>query len=248
MAGSYPAIGPFFSWMFHIAPYLEQGNVTRQANIKAWPWWQYQQGLPAIGENTLNGVQLPILSCPSDSRSNLVGYDGGMKFALTAYLGVNGICELQTGYNSASASGGYTLVNDGIQGQNGILHVNAKVLLGAVPDGTSNTLMVGERPPSNNLYYGWWFAGSGDQPYFGTTDVVLGVNEFNPLLGRRDIFREGNLNDPREEHRYHFWSLHPGGGNWLMADGSVQFITYSSATVLPALATRNGGEPVSIPN
>ena len=63
--------------------------------------------------------------------------------------------------------------------------------------------------------------------------------------------------DPSDIHRYHFWSLHPGGGNWAFADGSVRFISYNAAgpenttsplvnqTVLSKLATRAGGEVVS---
>jgi prepilin-type processing-associated H-X9-DG protein len=58
---------------------------------------------------------------------------------------------------------------------------------------------------------------------------------------------------------WHYWSLHTGGCNWLMADGSVQFITYSAGTanlttinnvqvtVLEALASRAGGESVTLP-
>ena len=41
-----------------------------------------------------------------------------------------------------------------------------------------------------------------------------------------------------------FWSLHPGGANFAFADGSVKFLRYSAADILPALATRAGGEAV----
>jgi prepilin-type processing-associated H-X9-DG protein len=44
----------------------------------------------------------------------------------------------------------------------------------------------------------------------------------------------------------HFWSLHIGGANFAFADGAVHFIPYSAAAMVPALATRNGNEPVSI--
>lgn len=43
---------------------------------------------------------------------------------------------------------------------------------------------------------------------------------------------------------FHFWSLHPGGANFAFADGSVRFLSYSAASVVPALATRAGGETV----
>jgi hydroxymethylglutaryl-CoA lyase len=47
---------------------------------------------------------------------------------------------------------------------------------------------------------------------------------------------------------HHFWSMHPGGGNWIFADGSVRFLEYQTNNILPALATRNGGEAVAAAN
>jgi hypothetical protein len=32
-----------------------------------------------------------------------------------------------------------------------------------ITDGLSNTLMVGERPPSSDFQYGWWYAGAGQR-------------------------------------------------------------------------------------
>jgi prepilin-type processing-associated H-X9-DG protein len=245
----YPIMGPFFSWILRITPYFEEGNIYNQANFKQWPWYQYQKGQPALPQNTLNGISPSILVCPSDTRSVLQTFDGGASanttpmVALTGYKGVNGICELQSGYYNNGA-----FVTDPVHGQNGIFHVNSYVTTNMIRDGTSSTLMVGELPPSTDLYYGWWFAGSGDLPYFGTTDVMLGTNEFNPVIGKRDSFRPGQLVDPNLEHRWHYWSLHPGGGHFLMADGSVQFITYSTTQiVMNALATRAGGEAVTLP-
>jgi prepilin-type processing-associated H-X9-DG protein len=42
--------------------------------------------------------------------------------------------------------------------------------------------------------------------------------------------------------------LHRGGANFLMVDGSVHFIHYSAAPLMPALATRSGREVVSLPD
>ena len=245
-ATGYPNEGPFLSWAYHIAPYIEQQNAHALWNKAAWPWYQYKPGLPATGENTLNGIAIKTMICPSDPRgSQLNGYDGANKIALTDYLGVSGRDQF---------------AEDG--GQNGILHVNSGVTMTGITDGTANTLLVGERPPSNTLYYGWMWAGSGDFPYFGTTDVVLGVRECVNSVpdGPRDYYRPGTLNDPNDVERFHYWSLHPGGGMWLFADGHVQFITYAvgtqtigtvngiaNYTLMEALASRHGGEAISPP-
>jgi prepilin-type processing-associated H-X9-DG protein len=46
---------------------------------------------------------------------------------------------------------------------------------------------------------------------------------------------------------FHFWSPHQGGANFLLADGSVRFLSYSANAILAALATRAGGKVVDIP-
>jgi len=46
----------------------------------------------------------------------------------------------------------------------------------------------------------------------------------------------------------HFWSLHPGGANFLICDGSVHFIDYNAAPLMHALATRAGHEIVTVPD
>ena len=38
--------------------------------------------------------------------------------------------------------------------------------------------------------------------------------------------------------------MHPGGANFLFADGSVKFITYSANSTLIGRMTRNGGEVI----
>ncbi|HLW66382.1 MAG TPA: H-X9-DG-CTERM domain-containing protein [Gemmataceae bacterium] len=55
----------------------------------------------------------------------------------------------------------------------------------------------------------------------------------------------GRIDNPCDS--FHFWSLHPMGANFLFCDGSVHFIAYSAAEIMPALATRAGGEVVDLP-
>jgi len=62
--------------------------------------------------------------------------------------------------------------------KDGVLFLDSSVRLSDIRDGTSNTLMVGERPPSPDFILGWWYAGWGmDQT--GSGDAVLGVRAKN---------------------------------------------------------------------
>ena len=211
-----PNDGAFFSWMYYTLPYLEGKNLYESFDRNQWPWFQGPSG------KRFNAVINQTFVCPSDVRGGVVWDGGADKAALTSYMGVTGTNQFQEN-----------------AGQDGILFVNAKVRMGDITDGTSNTLIIGERPPSSTLDYGWQWAGSGDFPYFGATDVVLGVHERSAINATPDFFRPGTIKDPNDIHRYHFWSLHPGGGNWALADGSVRFISYSTsaAQVLPITAT-----------
>jgi hypothetical protein len=120
-----------------------------------------------------------------------------------------------------------------------------------------NTLFIVEWSRFFSLVLGGQWAGSGVTPFFGATVVVLGVFEraFDPSA-MPDYFRLGQLRDPSDLHRYHFWSMHPGGANWANVDGSVRFFSYNaggpqnlagqpySPTVVEALATRSSAETV----
>jgi prepilin-type processing-associated H-X9-DG protein len=227
------------SWMARILPYIEKTPLYEHIRPGEWAWWHPDGGLPEEG-GYLNGVVISTYICPSVPRPPKYRFDFSADlpefppadFAMTNYLGVNGTDQFT---------------------YDGMLYINSTVRHAEVTDGTSQTVLVGERPPAYDGYMGWWFAGSGWYPWFGAPDVVLGSNERREVDsactpdGPQSFYQPGTLNDPDNEHAWHFWSEHPGGSNFLFADGHVSFIKYAAGKsgVLSRLATRHGGEVVS---
>jgi len=238
---------PYWSWIALILPYYEQDNLYRQADTWArsggpnyWPWGYFWVN-PQTPANPALGTILSVLKCPSDARQDQVlsGAKAGIapqsNVAFTGYLGVGGISSDFNNYTNTS--------------QIGILYWTSGTRMTDITDGTSNTMMVGERPPSSDLYYGWWFAGAGYDGS-GVGDVVMGAREYNYASANGCPssavgFQAGNPNTFCDQ--MHFWSFHSGGANFLMGDGSVRFVTYSANTVLPQMMTRSGGEVYANP-
>lgn len=224
---------PYLQWQFLLTPYLEQDSVWQTAledfQRNRDPFW----GTPVhSGRDRL----LPTFSCPMDWRTQ------------TAWtVNANGTNVHVTLSSYLANSGSQTARGDGV------IYANSTTRLELISDGTSSTILVGERPPSADLRYGWLYAGVG-QDGTGSLDSVIGVNDRNRLFlpqyrgcGTGPFPFAGHRTD---EHCavFQYWSLHPGGANFAFADGSVRFLRYPANDILPALATRAGGEVVAVPD
>ena len=132
----------------------------------------------------------------------------------------------------------------------GVFSQSPGIRLSEITDGASQTLMVGERPPPDSLQAGRWYSSLyGLEPNPGPDEEMAIPSprwaqdfECAPAASR---FGPGRTDNPCD--RYHFWSLHPGGANFLFADGSVRFLPYSIEPIMSALATRSGGEIIELP-
>jgi prepilin-type processing-associated H-X9-DG protein len=186
-----------------------------------------------VPPHTHGATVIKYFTCPAYPRVQEAHtfQSDNMRRAFTSYLGVNGT---RADYSD------------------GVLFLDSRVRLSAINDGTSNTLAVGERPPSGDFVFGWWYAGWG-QHQDGEADLVLGAKTRNTSVwgetcGQTGPFeyKAGQFTDPCASFQY--WSPHPGGAHFLLADGSVRFLTYSAGGLLPALATRSGGEAAGLPD
>ncbi len=209
---------PFLSWQGRILPYLEQDNLWTAAQ-KAFAQDRRFWSPPHVPIRT---TTILVYLCPSNI-SQKVGNFGAVPAAYTHYLGVSGSWPPD----------------------NGTLYLNSDVRFPDIQDGASNTIVVGERPPSSNERFGWWYAGIG-QIFDGSLDSHLSVRQFNqsfyaPTCPKGPYsFQPGDGDDLCS--MFHFWSYHRQGAHFLFADGHLQFLTYQVDPLLPALATRCGGE------
>jgi len=214
---------PLLNWQARLLPFAEQDALWSQIRLA------YAK---TACSSRSHRIQRPLFRWPSTSarptslgpRPNVPPQDNP---AGTSYLGVSG---------KASSY------------EDGVLFLDSQVRFAGITDGTSSTLMVGERPPSSigaprgPMVWGMGRLGHGDA-YLGVREVIggdrygCGEGPYHFAIGRRD--------DPCAV--YHFWSFHPGGANFLFADGSVRFTGYAADNALPALATRAGGEVVAFP-
>lgn len=216
----------FGSWMVWTLPFQEQNNLYDQLDLTQRDY------VNADGPDSPAANNVPALVCPSDIPEKTVQYRD-FHFGVNSYLGVAG---LQTWYY-------FDISFDGV------LHYNSKTTFGMISDGSSNTLLIGERYSKDREwenfknYRGWAWSNR-----TAARDCLAGmIKPINYMLPEGSGPNPGfSLTDKKFNS---FSSAHPGGANFAMADGSVQFVTLTSVAdldVLQRLAIRNDGNVVSI--
>ena len=194
--------------------------------------------------------QLPWLSCPSDpsavpsTRQWYWTFANNVITATTSYKGSIGDSLLSTNSvpGSKSSAFGPDIGSPDCHNTvscNGLFFRNSHfrpVKLSKVTDGMSKTFMVGEGVVEQDYHSAAFFA-DGDWATCGIP--------FNYFIIPPD---ETVIKSSEEWHKARgFKSLHPGGAQFVMGDGSVQFINESiNHDVYRGLSTRDGGETVNL--
>jgi prepilin-type N-terminal cleavage/methylation domain-containing protein/prepilin-type processing-associated H-X9-DG protein len=236
-----------------LLPYFERGDLynrirsadpTGGENFDNTTIMQATFGNAGSQNPTLNplATQLDFLFCPSD-RARAIGVRSSVNFAvqvaLINYAGVEGSnwCWSAAGYNFSDPLKGCNGLDDG----NGMFYrsdVKEKITLTDVTDGTAYTFMIGERSPELDQHCCTWVYSN-----MCTATCAIPPN----------VCMQPNMPAPcggigQWQDRYSFRSRHPGGTQFVMADGSTRFIreTIDLATYR-ALATIRNAENVLPP-
>ncbi|QDT38739.1 DUF1559 domain-containing protein [Stratiformator vulcanicus] len=202
-----------------------------------------QVGQTTIADADRTAVQsiLPGFRCPSDTGPQLNDerpFNDGTDFLLATsnYIGVMD----EDDHNVATAGPGSDVELVVTNGRiDGMLVFGASVAFQNVADGTSNTIMVGERIFS---FRDGTVAGAGvalGTPAVGnTTRIDQGEEYANSVIASNTLCQ---LNDPTCGSPYMgFSSPHSGGVQFVLADGSVHFISENIEQNPGQDATANG--------
>jgi hypothetical protein len=209
-------------------PFLELANLRQQIDTSV----DYVTLLRRFtsSANDPGKALLQDMQCPSDpgNRRSYFWAEAGIYTPLANYFAVAGnINPLPVPWNGIFVSrrrpGDRTVCGD--------LNRQSRIRIGFrhVRDGLASTLAIGERGLSDG-YWGWTYA-----PALQTDAYLFSSRGVSP-------------GKPTTAHDAHFWSYHPGGAQFVAADGATHFISYDiDASLFKALGTRNAGEVASLP-
>lgn len=239
---------PGWGWATMILPQIEQGPLFNAVNF----------GLAVESPQNSTVIRSTVTTylCPSDLTSG--------PFPVTDASG-NVLATAAPSSYAASVGGNETDTATGINNDGlgtGVFYRNSRVRLADVTDGSSQTIAVVERAWSkaNSVWAGAVTNGvirRGSANACPTTGALFYPSatlvQAHCHLINANSDPDGGLDDTS--------SLHPGGANFLFADGSVHFLKnilgdagtrpdgstlyFLSDVAFQALATRNGGEVVS---
>jgi prepilin-type N-terminal cleavage/methylation domain-containing protein len=217
-------------WTYQILPYIEQDNLHR---------------ISPMGNNNgsdrnaeIEGAVMPIYTCPTrgvirySSLSN-----GGRMWFRAAYVSTYGTAPEVPGPPYVHTPGGL-----------GTWNFEARVNMASVTDGTSNTIMVGERYMARRSYQADDWGGEPITRGFGWGIARRCRGLPQPDSVNRIQGQSTSPNDGGGPVNERLGSAHTTGLGVTMADGSVRFLRYGlDLTVYQNMCIRDDGNAVTLP-
>jgi prepilin-type N-terminal cleavage/methylation domain-containing protein/prepilin-type processing-associated H-X9-DG protein len=251
-------------WRVYLLPFLEQDTLYSKYNFT-----QVEQGSPYNNPNNtelLNGVVVPVYQCPSSPLPRWGNRDPSHQYMMSDYAGVQGSIQAPDVYidnaypGLVKSLGGVFLdvITDGLKGYgdgssiHGYHKTPGRIAFKQITDGLSNTLAVVEqsdwcRDAAGNTTD--CRAGTGEQMF--TMGMCCadwtGPNTTQVTTVRHPIGFKSSSGLGIPSPHSPIQSIHPGGANVLLCDGSVRFLTIDmNIQTLYALADRNDGKAAGV--
>ena len=223
------SISSQWGWSVMLLPYIEQTAMFNQLNVG--PNY-FEQAANDPVRLALLKTPLPAFICPSDPET---GTNRNRPFLAKA--GGNVVCNgMRLPATVEFAKSNY-MGSNGNRDNDGVFDSGANQLIGIrnITDGTSNTIIVGERSSKRfakqaaNVLTGPWagvWAGQ-ELTCDGITNVwcLLGKTEYQMNSGKHS--QAASSTTATDSALIAFGSQHTGGANFGLADGSVRFISES---------------------
>jgi prepilin-type N-terminal cleavage/methylation domain-containing protein/prepilin-type processing-associated H-X9-DG protein len=220
--------GPGWGWAAMFLPQMEQKPLFDAINLIL--------PIEDVSNQTTRLVRMTAFLCPSDSPP--VSWWAVTRDPTGAPL--SNVCEVA----EANYVGMYGTSDPGVDGD-GIFFRDSNTSIANITDGTMQTIAAGERAYA--LGVASWVGSVTGTSLFPLTNDGIGYPRLEDAPGMILGHAGGNLGpgDPRGEVNQ-YYSLHPGGVNFVFADGHVSILkTTMNYQVFRALATRAGGELIS---
>jgi prepilin-type N-terminal cleavage/methylation domain-containing protein/prepilin-type processing-associated H-X9-DG protein len=234
-----PGAPRFTNLYVELLPYFEQDNLQKR--------WNYTNNAANLagGQNSITAQVIKILLCPSSPLSSQpVAQVSGNWYGLNSYAGIAG----RFSFRAFRRTSTFVISNDGI------FYINSRTKIADITDGTSNTLMFGERYHKDQHFdrmytsfpiRGWSGWAWVDQPNAIGDYLVGAAQPVNWLIPASATGPNSSANPWVQQRLSTIGSGHTGGANVCVADGSVRFLRDTiPLPTLQALCTRANGEVI----
>ncbi|MDB5335604.1 MAG: hypothetical protein JWN70_1223 [Planctomycetaceae bacterium] len=238
------------NWKIWTLPYIDQANVYNK--------WQFNGQSGYSNANNfalLSGIMLSVHRCPSSILPDFSTRPHRNMY--TCYTAIAG---------SATDVGAFATAGGGLCSDHGIMGARSLTKIKDITDGTTNTILVGEqsnelRDANNKILLGATYGGSvgisvtamgpdavsegcqmttNSSELYNITTVRYPINQIGMTVGA------GGCND-NVGNNIPLSSLHTGGAHFLMADGSVRFLSNNmNLQTLSYAAARDDSQVITL--